>query len=92
MLLPGIEARLYKVTPLPKTKPCKHCGGTEGYIVPAEMHIGLYCVDCDSWQKWVAKQEAERIAIEGDTIVKEALIADEAYQPPLLPDEKEQVA
>jgi 5-methylcytosine-specific restriction endonuclease McrA len=37
---------------------CVHCGCTTGYIVPGELHVGLYCDNCTSWQRWVSKRDA----------------------------------
>lgn len=40
--------------PLPS--PCP-CGETSGEIIPKDAHLGLYCVGCHRWVKWVGKAE-----------------------------------
>jgi len=76
-----IGNRVYKVAKLPTR--CR-CGADEGYIVPRDPHIGLYCLGCDSWVKWVAKRDVELVALAGQAVERAVLIADEAWQPPLL--------
>jgi len=39
---------------------CKKCGCTK-YVIDKEngVHIGMYCVNCNSWIKWISKKEAQ---------------------------------
>jgi 5-methylcytosine-specific restriction endonuclease McrA len=36
------------------------CGCEHGYTVDRDNHIGLYCQNCDKWQKWISRLEAGR--------------------------------
>lgn len=36
---------------------CNKCGGTTGYLKAGNVHTGLYCSQCNSWIKWVSKNE-----------------------------------
>lgn len=36
---------------------CKKCGGTNGYLKAGNVHTGLYCSQCNTWIKWVSKNE-----------------------------------
>ena len=49
---------------------CKKCGCTEGYLRYGDVHTGLYCSKCNSWIKWVSKNEIS-ILESGATIVDE---------------------
>jgi len=37
---------------------CTRCGCGDGYLTLAEMHVGLYCLRCDAWQRWISKRDA----------------------------------
>lgn len=49
---------------------CKKCGCTEGYLRYGDVHIGLHCSKCNSWIKWVSKNEIS-ILESGETVVDE---------------------
>lgn len=49
---------------------CKKCGCTEGYLRYGDVHTGLHCSKCNSWIKWVSKNEIS-ILESGETIVDE---------------------
>lgn len=49
---------------------CKKCGGTSGYLKAGDVHTGLYCSQCNSWIKWISKNELE-ILNNGETIINE---------------------
>ena len=49
---------------------CKKCGCTEGYLRVGDVHTGLHCSKCNSWIKWVSKNEVS-ILESGETIVDE---------------------
>lgn len=38
-----------------KEESCKNCGSKQFYNKPVKMHLGLYCKDCNKWQRWVKK-------------------------------------
>jgi hypothetical protein len=44
----------------PGQNSCKRCASTDLFIKQQGMHLGLFCRDCDLWQKWVRKGEARR--------------------------------
>lgn len=37
---------------------CKVCGHPFGELRQNELHVGLYCAECDTWQRWVSKRDA----------------------------------
>jgi hypothetical protein len=39
---------------------CKRCGSTELFTRPQGVHTGLFCRECNLWQKWVSKGDARR--------------------------------
>ena len=49
---------------------CKKCGGTNGYLKVGDVHTGLYCSQCNSWIKWISKNELE-ILNNGENIINE---------------------
>lgn len=49
---------------------CKKCGCTEGYLRYGDVHTGLHCSKCNSWIKWVSKNEIS-ILESGETVVDE---------------------
>lgn len=55
---------------------CKKCGHTEGKLMKRDTHIGLYCNECGSWQKWVSKEEYEMLMSQENTVneAKEFLV------------------
>lgn len=36
---------------------CFKCGSKKFFIKEKGCHIGLYCEECKSWQKWVSKKK-----------------------------------
>lgn len=36
---------------------CKKCGSGKYFLNRVGNHVGLYCVECGAWQKWLNKQE-----------------------------------
>lgn len=55
---------------------CKKCGNTTFHIERVGPHLGLYCMKCGSWQKWI---KANQSAIEetfGEPTTK-AIISDD---------------
>lgn len=49
---------------------CKKCGGTEGYLRVGDIHTALHCSKCNSWIKWVSKNEIS-ILESGESVVDE---------------------
>lgn len=38
---------------------CKYCDSTNLETRPKPPHIGLYCIDCGKFQKWVKQERPE---------------------------------
>lgn len=36
---------------------CKYCGSDNLYEQPRPPHLGLYCKDCGSFQKWIKQTQ-----------------------------------
>jgi hypothetical protein len=36
---------------------CKKCNSKKYFLDRVGVHVGLYCADCGTWQKWLNKQE-----------------------------------
>lgn len=53
---------------------CRMCGSTRVKAEPKGEKVGLYCLDCDAWVKWVDRKEGNRInrelAKEGNGYIK----------------------
>lgn len=39
---------------------CKRCGSTELFTKPQGVHTGLFCRECNLWQKWISKGDTWR--------------------------------
>ena len=49
---------------------CKKCGCIDGYLRVGDVHTGLHCSSCNSWIKWVSKNEVS-ILESGELVVDE---------------------
>ncbi len=36
---------------------CRKCNSKKYFLDRVGAHVGLYCADCGTWQKWLNKQE-----------------------------------
>lgn len=36
---------------------CRKCNSKKYFLDRVGVHVGLYCADCGTWQKWLNKQE-----------------------------------
>ena len=49
-------------------QPCRRCGGDKAFIKPtppsSPHKAGLWCADCDSWIKWVGKNQIGLLVLE----------------------------
>jgi hypothetical protein len=42
---------------------CKRCASPDLFIKAQGPHFGLFCRQCDLWQKWIRKSEAGRFKV-----------------------------
>jgi hypothetical protein len=42
---------------------CKRCASPDLFIKAQGPHFGLFCRQCDLWQKWIRKSEASRFKV-----------------------------
>lgn len=57
-------------------KPCIKCGGTEKFLrQKGNNQIGLYCMQCEAWFKWVGKKTLIEYARRGFRVHAESWVA-----------------
>lgn len=52
---------------------CRRCGELEDkemIVIRGSVHTALYCKKCNSWLKWLKKQDVKTIKIIGNIEVK----------------------
>jgi len=65
---------------------CKRCSSPDLFIKQQGAHLGLFCRQCQLWQRWIRKSDARHYQSQKvDTPSKTAIIAD-------LPDEPTDLA
>lgn len=49
---------------------CSSCNGSKFKVVEKGPHKGLYCMECDAFQKWLSKKELSQLKSAGDGSVE----------------------
>lgn len=58
---------------------CKKCTCTKMFKDTKGAHVGLYCKQCGTWQKWLSKDEINLIEYEESTYNKNELYEDTVF-------------
>lgn len=37
---------------------CRRCGSSDLFVKPQKQHLGLFCRQCQLWQKWIRRSQA----------------------------------
>ena len=37
---------------------CRRCGSGDLFVEPQKQHLGLFCRQCQLWQKWIRRSQA----------------------------------
>jgi hypothetical protein len=40
---------------------CRKCGSDKYTLRGKGPHIGMYCAECDTWEKWLGKSERDKL-------------------------------
>jgi hypothetical protein len=40
---------------------CRKCGSGLYFTRRVGPHLGIYCADCEAWERWLGKEEREMV-------------------------------